>query len=173
MAQPAEQPRELRIGDAERTAAADELAEHYAQGRLSAEEHSERLDRIWAAKTRTELTPVFADLPGSAYQRPVQQHGAYATADRPGVGQDRPRRAPRPFPAPPFGRPPFGRPPYVGPRGRAVARGFWVLPVLVRVVLVVLLVALVLAHLPLILIGVLVWVVLTHKHRRWHAYQHR
>ena len=118
-----EQPRELRIGDAERTAAADELAEHYAQGRLSAEEHSERLDRIWAAKTRTELAPVFADLPGSAYQRPAQQLGAYATADRPGVGQDRPRRAPRPFPAPPFGRPPFGRPPYAGQRGRAVARG--------------------------------------------------
>src|SRR5687767_12078796 len=112
MAEPSEgQARELRIGDADRTAAADELAEHYAQGRLSPEEHSERLDRIWSAKTRAELTPVFADLPGSAYQ---QRHG-YATADRPGVGQDRPRGG-GPFPAPPFGRPPLGRPPYGGDR---------------------------------------------------------
>jgi hypothetical protein len=89
MANPQANPeRELRIGDAERTAAADELAEHYAQGRLSTEEHHERLDRIWAARTRSDLTPVFTDLPGSAYQRPA----AYAAADRPGVGRERPRR---------------------------------------------------------------------------------
>ena len=54
MAQSDGQQRELRIGDADRTAAAEELAEHYAQGRISPEEHSDRLDRIWAAKTRAE-----------------------------------------------------------------------------------------------------------------------
>jgi hypothetical protein len=64
------QPRELRIGDADRTAAAEELAEHYAQGRISPEEHSERLDRIWAAKTRADLAPVYTDLPGTAYRTP-------------------------------------------------------------------------------------------------------
>jgi hypothetical protein len=55
---------QLRIGDAEREAAATELAEHYAQGRLTTEEHAERLDRVWAARTRGELGPVFRDLPG-------------------------------------------------------------------------------------------------------------
>lgn len=55
---------QLRIGDAEREAAAAELGEHYAQGRLTAEEHAERLDRIWSSRTRGELAPVFRDLPG-------------------------------------------------------------------------------------------------------------
>jgi Domain of unknown function (DUF1707) len=56
---------QLRIGDAERERAAADLAEHYAQGRLTADEHAERLDRIWAARTRADLGPVFSDLPGA------------------------------------------------------------------------------------------------------------
>lgn len=59
-----DQPGLLRIGDAEREQAAAELGEHYAQGRLSADEHAERLDRVWAARTRADLGPVFSDLPG-------------------------------------------------------------------------------------------------------------
>ena len=55
---------QLRIGDAERERAAAELGEHYAQGRLTTEEHAERLDRVWAARTRAELGPLFRDLPG-------------------------------------------------------------------------------------------------------------
>lgn len=55
---------QLRIGDAEREQAAAELGEHYAQGRLTTDEHAERLDRIWAARTRGDLAPVFRDLPG-------------------------------------------------------------------------------------------------------------
>lgn len=55
---------QLRISDAEREAAAAELGEHYAQGRITPEEHAERLDRIWASRTRGELAPVFRDLPG-------------------------------------------------------------------------------------------------------------
>lgn len=54
----------LRIGDAEREQAAATLGEHYAQGRLTSEEHGERLDRIWAARTRADLGPLFRDLPG-------------------------------------------------------------------------------------------------------------
>lgn len=61
----------LRMSDAEREQAASELAEHYAQGRLSAEEHSERLDQVWAARTYAELTPLFQDLP-SRHGRPGQ-----------------------------------------------------------------------------------------------------
>jgi hypothetical protein len=53
----------LRISDAEREQAAAALGEHYAQGRLTKEEHAERLDRIWAARTRADLRPVFGDLP--------------------------------------------------------------------------------------------------------------
>jgi hypothetical protein len=150
--------RELRIGDAERTAAADELGEHYAQGRLSTEEHHERLDRIWAARTRSELAPIFSDLPGSDYRPPA----TYATADRPGVGTERPRRGERPFSAQ-SGRPPFGRPPYGGPGRSRAALGFRALPVLVKIALVALLVVVVAANLPLILIGLLVWLVLAHQ----------
>lgn len=55
---------QLRIGDAEREQAAAELGEHYAQGRLSVDEHADRLDRVWAARTRADLGPIFSDLPG-------------------------------------------------------------------------------------------------------------
>lgn len=58
---------QLRIGDAERERAAADLGEHFAQGRLSVDEHAERLEQVWAAKTRSELAPVFHDLPGGTY----------------------------------------------------------------------------------------------------------
>ena len=145
---------EIRIGDADRTAAAEELGEHFAQGRLTADEHQERLDRVMSARTASELTPLFADLPGSRYQA----HRGYAAADRPGVGHDikgdRPRGG-RPYPGPPFGRPPFGRPPMT--RGRS---WFGVLPFPARLLLVLLVAAVVITHLPLILLGLVVWFVL-------------
>jgi hypothetical protein len=56
----------IRLSDAERDAAAADLGEHFASGRLTAEEHDERLDQIWAARTRSEIAPIFRDLP-SAY----------------------------------------------------------------------------------------------------------
>jgi hypothetical protein len=62
----------LRIGDAEREAAAHELGEHYALGRLTSEEHSERLERIWEARTAADLAPVFRDLPRPTPPRPPQ-----------------------------------------------------------------------------------------------------
>jgi hypothetical protein len=151
--------RELRIGDAERTAAADELAEHYAQGRLSTEEHHERLDRIWAARTPSDLVPVFSDLPGSAYQRLP----TYASADRPGVGKERPRRGQAPFPGPPFGRPQFGRPPYAGRATSRAAQGLRALPLPLKIALGIVLLMLVLANLPLIIIGLVVWMVIAHQ----------
>lgn len=57
---------ELRISDAERDRAATALGEHFVQGRLTPAEHTERLDRIWAARTRGDLEPVFRDLPDAA-----------------------------------------------------------------------------------------------------------
>ena len=67
----------LRIGDAEREEAARELGEHYALGRISADEHSDRLERVWAARTSAELAPVFSDLP-----RPQPERPAPTTRDR-------------------------------------------------------------------------------------------
>ncbi|MDQ4054938.1 MAG: DUF1707 domain-containing protein [Actinomycetota bacterium] len=57
-----EQP-SLRISDADREQAASDLSEHYAEGRLSHDEHAERLDAIWTARTHADLTPIFEDLP--------------------------------------------------------------------------------------------------------------
>ncbi|MBZ5738104.1 DUF1707 SHOCT-like domain-containing protein [Nocardioides mangrovi] len=54
---------QLRISDSEREAAAADLGEHYTLGRITTEEHAERLDRIWSARTRGDLASVFADLP--------------------------------------------------------------------------------------------------------------
>ncbi len=81
----------LRMSDAEREQAAAELGEHYVQGRLTPEEHSERLDRIWAARTRGELVPIFRDLPG---RHDVHQALAGASGAARG-GWSRGRVAPR------------------------------------------------------------------------------
>lgn len=54
----------LRASDADRDAAAAVVNNALAEGRLTADEHSERLDAIYAAKTQAELVPQLADLPG-------------------------------------------------------------------------------------------------------------
>jgi len=66
----------VRIGDAEREQAAADLGEHYAEGRLTHEEHAERLDAIWTARTRADLEPIFEDLPTRASKaiHPPQGH---------------------------------------------------------------------------------------------------
>ena len=56
----------MRISDADRDRAASVLSQALAEGRLTPEEHSERLDAIYAAKTQAEITPVVSDLPGAA-----------------------------------------------------------------------------------------------------------
>jgi len=118
----------LRISDDERDQAASVLGEHYAQGRLTPEEHHERLDRIWAARTRGELAPVFSDLPSPYFARPAQRG---------------------------FGAWPDAR----TPRRRGV-------PTPLLVLLAVLLVVTVLTHLPIILIGLLVWFFVVPRIRR-------
>jgi Flp pilus assembly protein TadB len=67
---------ELRIGDAERETAARELGEHFAMGRISAEEHSERLEQVWAARTSADLRPVFRDLPRPKAAQPPRPASA-------------------------------------------------------------------------------------------------
>jgi len=56
---------EMRVSDAERDAAAAELREHFASGRLTQDELNERLDQAFAAKTRGDLNALFTDLPSS------------------------------------------------------------------------------------------------------------
>ena len=125
---------DLRISDAEREQAAADLGEHYAQGRLTTDEHRERLDSIWAARTRRELGPIFADLPGRTFPAP-------------------PRAATRP----------------VAPRRSGWRR----IPPPLLALLVVLLAIAVVANLPLILVGIGVWFLLSRgacrarTHHRW------
>jgi hypothetical protein len=53
----------LRVSDEDRERAASELREHFAAGRLDAEELADRLGRVLAARTRAELDAARADLP--------------------------------------------------------------------------------------------------------------
>ncbi len=82
---PAPAADQLRIGDVERERASSELADHYAQGRLDREEHAERLDRIWAARTRAELEKAFADLPGRTVLAPPASARPTARIHLPGL----------------------------------------------------------------------------------------
>jgi hypothetical protein len=53
----------LRASDADRDSAAAVINNALAEGRLTPDEHSDRLDAIYAAKTHAELVPLLADLP--------------------------------------------------------------------------------------------------------------
>jgi DNA-binding transcriptional ArsR family regulator len=67
---PAQQPGpDVRAGHADRTAAAAALAEHYAQGRLTFDEFSLRLDATLTAQTHGDLDRAARDLPGPAQPR--------------------------------------------------------------------------------------------------------
>ena len=132
----------IRLSDAERDAAAADLGEHFAQGRLTAEEHAERLEQIWAARTRGEIAPIFRDLPSpyaATAARPTSSSGNVRNDDRYWSAGLRPFR--RGVPAP------------------------------LLVVLAVLIVATVVTHFPLFLLGLAVFwfVVLRHcgPHRSW------
>jgi len=66
--------RHVRVGDAEREAAADTLRTHYLKGRLDGDEFQQRLERCLAAKTYADLDPLFGDLPGPEGPRPRLTH---------------------------------------------------------------------------------------------------
>jgi len=53
----------IRVSDAERSAVAEQLGAHYADGRLDQAEFDERISRTMAAKTRGDLAGLFDDLP--------------------------------------------------------------------------------------------------------------
>ena len=76
-------PHVLRIGDAERDAAAADLGEHYVAGRLTLDELHERLGAVFSAKTYGQLGRVMADLP--YLRRPPGRAGLAALAWPTGV----------------------------------------------------------------------------------------
>jgi hypothetical protein len=56
-------PHAMRIGDAERNVATQELGEHFVAGRLTLDELHERLGLVLSARTHGQLARVLADLP--------------------------------------------------------------------------------------------------------------
>ncbi|MFJ3878665.1 DUF1707 domain-containing protein [Streptomyces sp. NPDC090077] len=65
-AAPAAGPAGLRASDADRDRIAQILSDALAEGRLTSEEHSERLDTLYAVKTVGELDLLVRDLPAAA-----------------------------------------------------------------------------------------------------------
>jgi hypothetical protein len=64
---------ELRASDADRNQAIAELREHTAAGRLTLEEFSERVDRVVAATTLSELDETRSDLPAAVPAEQVRR----------------------------------------------------------------------------------------------------
>ncbi|WP_326688233.1 MULTISPECIES: DUF1707 domain-containing protein [unclassified Streptomyces] len=71
---------EVRASDADRDRVADILREALAEGRLDAEEHSERVEAVYAAKTVGELEPIVRDLP--AGRREASGEYGYGARER-------------------------------------------------------------------------------------------
>lgn len=81
-------PGAIRASDADRDRIADILKEALAEGRLDAEEHGERIDAVYRAKTLGELQPLVSDLPapGDAARSGVRSASGEAPAHGPGDG---------------------------------------------------------------------------------------
>lgn len=60
----------LRVSDADRDRVAVELREHTVAGRLTLDEFSDRIDRVYRARSADELAAVSTDLPPLAEDRP-------------------------------------------------------------------------------------------------------
>jgi hypothetical protein len=61
----------IRIGDSERDRAIASLGDHFAAGRLTAEEFDQRTDQALQARFNADLEPLFVDLPRTA-EPPVE-----------------------------------------------------------------------------------------------------
>lgn len=72
-------PPAVRASDADRDRVADILREALAEGRLESEEHAERIDGVYRAKTLPELEVLIRDLP--AGQRPARPAPAPRSGD--------------------------------------------------------------------------------------------
>ncbi|WP_299532862.1 DUF1707 domain-containing protein [uncultured Streptomyces sp.] len=71
---PAARPTALRASDADRDRIADILRDAVAEGRLTADEHAERVELVYRAKTVAELEPLVSDLPAGGAARTAAPH---------------------------------------------------------------------------------------------------
>ena len=78
----------MRASDSDRDRVADQLREALAEGRLTAEEHAERLDAVYQAKTYAELAPIVHDLPATGGVGPPE--GSPGASSGPVVRDDLP-----------------------------------------------------------------------------------
>ena len=109
-------PDPVRIGNSERETAVRELGEHFAEGRLDADEYEERATAAYAARTADDLALLFKDLPGG---------GGAATVAIPPPSAPYPY-PPHPYPVHPGATYPVAFPPPHGldaPYGREPATG--------------------------------------------------
>lgn len=74
----------IRASDAERAAVVDRLNHACTEGRLTLEEFSERVERVYTAKERGELDALVADLPAGRPERPVRRPAPEAPDGRSG-----------------------------------------------------------------------------------------
>lgn len=87
----------MRVSDAERAEVADQLAQHYGDGRLDQAELDERLGQAMSAKTHADLAGLTADLPHLEARQPggrqpsVHGSGAQPPAPRARPGRPWPR----------------------------------------------------------------------------------
>ncbi|WP_236246577.1 DUF1707 domain-containing protein [Streptomyces sp. CC210A] len=81
----------MRASDADRDRIAHILREALAEGRLDADEHAERIDAVYRAKTMGELEPLVGDLPAAPGGPAPAAHGQgtdwSAGADGAGEGE--------------------------------------------------------------------------------------
>ena len=80
----------MRVSDAERAEVADQLAQHYGDGRLDQAELDERLGRAMSAKTHADLAGLTDDLP-DLQGRPVPARAGRTPPAAPRSGAGRPR----------------------------------------------------------------------------------
>jgi len=84
----------IRISDADRERITERLREHYAEGRLSADELDERITAALTAKTYGDLRGLMADLPDAAPVPPRQWEPPPWVGRRAGIAWRGPRILP-------------------------------------------------------------------------------
>jgi DUF1707 SHOCT-like domain/FHA domain len=121
------QDENVRASDAERDQAVGTLREQFAQGRLSQETFLYRMDAALAARNRSDLSGLFADLPRQPRRKPWTMRKLFTLLKGPAGSGLVTRRstAAMPYPASPL--PPLPLPPHEDRRftiGRALACDF-------------------------------------------------
>lgn len=76
----------IRASDADRDRIADILREALAEGRLTADEHADRVDSVYRAKTVGELEPLVRDLPSPGGAPGPASGTPYAYGPEPATG---------------------------------------------------------------------------------------